>query len=52
VASDRRDRMGTSRHLVAMQATSTIPIIFKRSDNPLERRLVPAFRRSGGKRPG
>ena len=39
---------GNNSALVAMQATSTIPIVFTSSDNPIERGLVASIRRPGG----
>jgi ABC-type uncharacterized transport system substrate-binding protein len=39
---------GNNSALVAMKATSTIPIVFTSSDNPIERGLVVSFNRPGG----
>jgi putative ABC transport system substrate-binding protein len=39
---------GNNSALVAMQATSTIPIVFTSSDNPVERGLVASIREPGG----
>jgi putative tryptophan/tyrosine transport system substrate-binding protein len=39
---------GNNSALVAMQATSTIPIVFTSSDNPIERGLVARINRPGG----
>src|SRR5436189_3598946 len=38
---------GNNSAFVAMQATSTIPIVFTSSDNPIERGLVASFNRPG-----
>ena len=39
---------GNNSALVAMQATSTIPIVFTSSDNPVDRGLVASIREPGG----
>jgi putative tryptophan/tyrosine transport system substrate-binding protein len=39
---------GNNSALVVMQATSTIPIVFTSSDNPIERGLVASINRPGG----
>jgi putative ABC transport system substrate-binding protein len=39
---------GNNSALVAMQATSIIPIVFTSSDNPMERGLVASINRPGG----
>jgi putative ABC transport system substrate-binding protein len=39
---------GNNSARVAMQATSTIPIVFTSSDNPVERGLVASIKRPGG----
>src|SRR5262245_62890018 len=39
---------GNNSALVAMKATSTIPIVFTSSDNAVERRLVASINRPGG----